>query len=224
MHQTRLRYLLIPVAAFLATLPLLIQGCSCGHDFDFHLLSWMEAARQFTHGNLHPHWAYTPAYNAGEPRFVFYPPLSWGLGALLGLLFPWTWIPILYTWLVLTASGLALHLLARDFASPTAALVAAILYTVNPYMPFTAYQRTTAAIGLSAFYILPPAYERRYVHNAMTISPNMRTQDNFPFHHPGDPAHAPVLPPASVIAVILITLTVAILLFLRSTKPGTPHL
>jgi hypothetical protein len=73
MQRARLPYLLIPLAAFLATLPLLIQGCSCGHDFDFHLLSWMEAARQFTHGNLHPHWAYTPAYNAGEPRFVFYP-------------------------------------------------------------------------------------------------------------------------------------------------------
>jgi hypothetical protein len=55
MQRTRLPYLLIPVAAFLATIPLLIKGTSCGHDFDFHLLSWMEAARQFTHGNLHPH-------------------------------------------------------------------------------------------------------------------------------------------------------------------------
>src|ERR1700716_3349170 len=101
MQRERLPYLLIPLAAFLAILPLLLKGCSCGHDFDFHLLSWMEAARQFTNGNLprppplpppplgwkdpprqftngnlHPHWAYIPAYNAGEPRFVLYPPLS----------------------------------------------------------------------------------------------------------------------------------------------------
>ena len=62
MHRARLPYLLIPLAAFLAIIPLLINGCSCGHDFDFHLLSWMEAARQFTHGNLHPHWAYTAAW------------------------------------------------------------------------------------------------------------------------------------------------------------------
>ena len=157
MHQNRLPYLLIPLAAFLATIPLLIHGCSCGHDFDFHLLSWMEAARQFTHGNLHPHWAYTAAWNAGEPRFVFYPPLSWTLGAILGLLFPqnwgWQWIPILYTWIAITASGLALHRLARAFTTGTAALIAAVFYTVNPYMLFTAYERTAYAELLAAAFI-----------------------------------------------------------------------
>ncbi|HTC75142.1 MAG TPA: 6-pyruvoyl-tetrahydropterin synthase-related protein [Edaphobacter sp.] len=153
MQRDRLPYLIIPLAAFLAIVPLLKNGCSCGHDFDFHLLNWLEAARQFTHGNLHPHWAYTPAYNAGEPRFVFYPPLSWHLGAILGLLFPWTWTPIAYTWLSLTAAGLALHRLARDFTTPTAALIAAVLYTVNPYMLFTAYERTAYAELLAAAFI-----------------------------------------------------------------------
>lgn len=128
MQRDRLPYILIPVVALLAIVPLLLNGCSCGHDFDFHLLNWMEAARQFTHGNLHPHWAYSAAYNAGEPRFVFYPPLSWTIGALLGLVLPWSWTPVVYTWLALTASGLALHRLAREFASPTAALIAATLY------------------------------------------------------------------------------------------------
>src|SRR5271155_5771113 len=251
MQRDRLPYLLIPLAAFIAILPLILNGCSCGHDFDFHLLSWMEAARQFTHGNLHPHWAYTPAYNAGEPRFVFYPPLSWTIGAILSLVFPLTAAPIIYTWLALTASGLALHYLARDFAPPTAALLAAILYTVNPYMLFTAYERTAYAellaaafiplllhailrekvtipgiaipiallwltnapaavmscyalalltllrlakpsttprkniainttagtilvLSLAAFYIIPAAYERRFVQIAMAIIPNMR--------------------------------------------------
>jgi hypothetical protein len=347
MQRTRLPYLLIPVAAFLAVVPLLIKGCSCGHDFDFHLLSWMEAARQFTHGNLHPHWAYTPAYNAGEPRFVFYPPLSWMIGALLGLFLPWTWTPIAYTWLALTTAGLALYRLARDFASPTAALVAAILYTVNPYMLFTAYERTAYAellaaawiplllqailrgndkggvtipsiaipiallwltnapaavmscyalalltairlaanssnrfangsphdpsaktpgapyldsemwasrasatapahakittvasqtplqlalntitgtilgLGLAAFYILPAAYERRYVQIAMAIIPNMRIQDNFLFHHTGDAPHDQVLHTASLIAVILFALTAAALLTARrATNPS----
>src|ERR1700678_2514877 len=81
----RLHLLLVPLAAFLATLPLIVHGTSCGHDFDFHLLSWFEAATQFAHGNLHPHWAFTPAFNAGEPRFVFYPPISWYFGAVIGL-------------------------------------------------------------------------------------------------------------------------------------------
>jgi hypothetical protein len=72
----RLHRLLIPLAALLAVLPLLLHGPSCGHDFDFHLLNWLEATSQLRHLGW-PHWAYTPAYNAGEPRFLFYPPLSW---------------------------------------------------------------------------------------------------------------------------------------------------
>src|SRR5437899_2209599 len=248
MQRARLPYLLIPLAAFLATLPLLINGCSCGHDFDFHLLNWMEAARQFTHGNLHPHWAYTAAWNAGEPRFVFYPPISWTIGAILGLLFPWTWTPILYTWLALTAAGLAAHYLTRDFTTPTAALLAAIVYTVHPYMLFTAYHRTayanfthtppqtrlrlalntivgtTLGLGLAAFYILPAAYERRYVQIAMAIIPNMRIQDNFLFHHTGDALHDQVLHTASLIAVVMIAATAIILLALfLSNKARVPH-
>src|SRR5271156_1538895 len=167
MQRDRLPYLLIPLAAFIAILPLILHGCSCGHDFDFHLLNWMEAARQFTHGNLHPHWAYTAAWNAGEPRFVFYPPLSWTLGALLTLIFPITATPIVYTWLALTASGLALHRLARAFAPPTPALLAAILYTVNPYMLFTAYERTAYAELLAAAFI--PLLLHAILRNKVTI-------------------------------------------------------
>src|ERR1700731_857533 len=136
MQRDRLPYLLIPLAAFLATIPLLIKGCSCGHDFDFHILSWMEAARQFTHGNLYPHWAYSPAYNAGEPRFVFYPPLSWMLGALLGLILThlpgvtaaagWSAAPVAFTWIALSLSGITLYRLARVFAGTNAALLAAV--------------------------------------------------------------------------------------------------
>jgi len=112
--SNRRSLLLIPLAALIAIAPLIQYGCSCGHDFDFHLLNWMEVARQFSHGNIHPQWAFTPAFNAGEPRFVFYPPLSWILGALLGLLLThlpaikeaaaWNATPILFTWVALTLS------------------------------------------------------------------------------------------------------------------------
>lgn len=154
---------LIPLAALIAVLPLIHNGCSCGHDFDFHLVNWFEAAKQFSHGNLYPHWAYTPAFNAGEPRFVFYPPLSWMLGALLGLLLMhlpgvseaagWSAAPILFTWIALTASGLTFHRLARPFVSANAAVLAATLYLANPYMLFTAYERTAYGELLAAAWI-----------------------------------------------------------------------
>ena len=156
-------FLLIPLAALFAVHPLAVHGCSCGHDFDFHMVSWMEAARQFSQVNLHPHWAFSPAFNAGEPRFVFYPPLSWVLGALLGLLLThlpggsqvagWSAAPIVFTWIVLTLSGLAMYRLARAFAGSNAALLAAILYLANPYLLFTAYERTAYGEMLAAAWI-----------------------------------------------------------------------
>ena len=159
----RIGLLGIPLAAAIAIFPLVLHGPSYGHDFDFHLLNWLEAARQFGHGTLYPRWAYSPAYNAGEPRFVFYPPLSWVLGALVGLTLThipglsvesaWAAVPIVYTWICLTASGFTMYRLARVFASSRAALAASILYLVNPYMLFTAYERTAYAELLAAAWI-----------------------------------------------------------------------
>jgi len=295
---------LIPAMALVAVLPLILRGCSCGHDFDFHLLSWFEASAQFRVGDLHPAWAFSPAFNAGEPRFVFYPPLSWTLGAILGLVIPWAAVPIVYTWLALTAAGAAMYRLAHQFSSTNAALVAAALYIANPYMLFTAYERTAyaellatawlplllaaalrednpalrehvtilriaipvallwltnapaavmgcyalalialvrliqawltsrrespqaafkayavlafryssgAALGLdfAAFYIIPAAYERRWVQIAMATISGMRITDNFLFHHTSDALHDQVLHTASAIAVILLVAAVA---------------
>jgi hypothetical protein len=148
----RAHRILIPLAALLVILPILLTGPSCGHDFDFHLLSWLEAATQFAH--LHyPHWAYTPAYNAGEPRFLFYPPISWSLGALLGLILPWKLVPAAFTFIALTLSGFTAHALARRYATPTAATFAALIYLANPYMLFTAYERTAYGELLAAAWL-----------------------------------------------------------------------
>jgi hypothetical protein len=162
-QRDRRALIILPLAALVAVLPLIVHGCSCGHDFDFHLLNWMEAANQFSHGSLHPHWAYTPAFNAGEPRFVFYPPISWVLGAVLGLVLThlpgvseaagWNVAPIVFTWIALTASGFAMYRLAREFVAPNAALLAAALYLANPYMLFTAYERTAYAELLAAVWM-----------------------------------------------------------------------
>ena len=80
--------LIIFLAAFVAIVPQLIRGNSCGHDFDVHLVSWLDCVNAWHHGIPYPHWAPSPNYGAGEPRFVFYPPLTWMLGAALGLILP----------------------------------------------------------------------------------------------------------------------------------------
>jgi hypothetical protein len=331
----RRSHILIFCAALLVTLPLIVHGCSCGHDFDFHLQSWLDAAQQLRHGTLLPHWAFSAAYNAGEPRFIFYPPLSWMLGAILTLIFPIASLPAIYTFIALAAAGLAMHRLASHFAPPNAALIAATLYIANPYMLFTAFERTAyaellaaawlpllflaalrarptvrgialpiallwltnapaavigcyalalivttrivltvlhppqichpersaaqskdlphsspqpvnqalstttlaltsiagTALGLTlpAFYLIPAAYERRFVQIAMAIIPNMRFQDNFLFGHTADAPHNEVLHTASLIALTLLIATIAALLAFivrtrtLSSRPKAAH-
>jgi hypothetical protein len=150
--RTRSRWLLLPLAALLTILPLLLHGPSCGHDQGFHLVSWLDAAAQLRHGH-YPRWAISPAWNAGEPRFLFYPPLSWLLGALLTLTLPATAAPIAYIFLSLTASGLTMYRLAREFAAPHAALLASAFYLANPYMLFNAFERSAFAELLAAAWI-----------------------------------------------------------------------
>jgi len=288
-------YLLLPLAALLAVLPLLLHGDSCGHDLGFHLLSWFDAAAQLRHG-LYPHWTVSAAWNAGEPRFVFYPPLSWLLGALLTQIMPPAAAPIAYIYLVLLAAGVAMvhcvrslgHGFGVDEATArNAALPAAVLYLANPYMLFNAFERSAmaellaaawmpllllavlrprptargialpiallwltnapaavmgcylfallatlrvlreliarrihalrlaltclagAALGLAlpGFYLVPAAYERRYVQVAMAVIQNLRFQDNFLFDRTTDAAHNVVNATVSRLAVTLLAAT-----------------
>ena len=151
--NTRWRWLPLAVfalAALAAVFPLILQGCSCGHDFDFHLLSWMEAAHQWQQGILKPVWAFTPAFNAGEPRLLMYPPLSWATGAAIGMVLPWAAVPIAFTWLVLFLCGATMYRLLRRWTSPAVATLGGCLYLVNPYMLFCAYERTAYAELMAA--------------------------------------------------------------------------
>ena len=286
--RSRLHFAVIPLAALLAVLPLLVLGPSCGHDFDFHLLSWLEAAQQLRHGG-YPHWAFTPALNAGEPRFLFYPPLSWALGAALGLVLPWKFATTAFTWVCLTLSGFTARRLVRGYGGASAATLAAVVYMVNPYMLFNAYERAAygellasawlpllfaaglaeelSAVGLAipvallwltnvpaavmgcyalallllvrlmmlqassragrlklawkgiggvalglalpAFYLLPAAFERRYVQAELATGVGMRVLDSTLFHHmtpvdSGSLLHDRILEQVSQIAVGLL--------------------
>src|ERR1700677_104610 len=104
---------IILLAAALAAFPIWFHGPVAGDDFEFHFVSWLNAQQNWLHGVHYPHWAPSPNFGAGEPRFVFYPPLTWMLGASLGLALPWTLVPVAITFLLLAATGLANRALAR---------------------------------------------------------------------------------------------------------------
>jgi hypothetical protein len=142
----------ILLAALVATTPQLIRSNSCGHDFNFHLVSWLDAQASWRQGILYPHWSPSANYGAGEPRFVFYPPLTWMLGAALGLATPWKavmivykfWqcVPIVITFLFLTGTGLATRALARQTLDNGAATLAGCAAMFSGYTLFTAYERS----------------------------------------------------------------------------------
>jgi hypothetical protein len=145
MKKQAASYLLILLAAALACAPLLLRGASCGHDFEFHFVSWLDAQASWRAGILYPHWAPSANYGAGEPRFVFYPPLTWMLGAALGLVLPWALVPAVLTFLLLAGTGLATRALARQALGQGAATLAGCAAIFTGYPLFTAYERTAFA-------------------------------------------------------------------------------
>ena len=104
---------LILLAAAIVAVPAWFHGVVGADDCEFHLISWLDAQHSWLHGIPYPHWAVSPNFGAGEPRFVFYPPLTWMLGALVGLVLPWTWVPAAMIFLLLAGTGLATRAFAR---------------------------------------------------------------------------------------------------------------
>jgi hypothetical protein len=144
---------LLLATVLITVLPLAWRGTSCGQDFDFHLQNWLEVVDHWHDGILYPHWAASANYLAGEPRFVFYPPLSWMLGGLLGVVLPWSWTPVAYTLIALLGAGFACRRMASEWMPLDSATVAACLYVVNPYILFVVYERGALAELLAAAWI-----------------------------------------------------------------------
>jgi len=137
-------------ACLLAIAPFFWWGSPSGHDFEFHMFSWMEILSQWKHGIFYPRWAALAHWGYGEARFLFYPPASWSLGAALGAVLPWKMVPGAYCLIVLTLAGAAMYLLARQWIPAPDALFAAVFYALNPYHLLIVYWRSAYAELLAA--------------------------------------------------------------------------
>lgn len=158
MMGNKLRPIATPVAliaavALCVVLPFLKLGIPSGHDFEFHMNSWVEVVDHWRQGTMYPHWAALAHYGYGEARFIFYPPFSWTLGGLLGLVLPWKLVPAAYTWIVLTLAGCSMFALARKWLSRRNAIFAAMLYAANPYNLVIVYWRSDQAELMASIYL-----------------------------------------------------------------------
>jgi hypothetical protein len=144
----------IAAGAFAVEIPFFFRGTPSGHDVEFHMYSWLEVLSQWKQGIVYPRWAALAHFAYGEPRFLFYPPASWILGATLSAIFPWTLVASIYIWIALVAAGVSMFLVARHWLDRRDATFAAVLYVVNPYHLVIVYWRSAFA-ELLASSLLP---------------------------------------------------------------------
>ena len=137
------------LASLAVLLPFFRLGSASGHDFEFHVASWLDVAYQWKHGVLFPRWTAWTNYGFGEPRFIFYPPLSWILGAALSLILPISWVPAAFILLTQTLAGISAFFLLRRLTGKTPACLGAAFYAANPYALLVSYVRSDFAEQLA---------------------------------------------------------------------------
>jgi hypothetical protein len=112
------------------------------HDMGQHLAVMYQFHNALTSGNIYPRWQ--PDFNGGYglPFLNYYPPAVFYLIEAIYLVTrDWILALLVFSALILAASGWAFYLVARLFYSRSACFVAALFYMLAPYHMLDLYWR-----------------------------------------------------------------------------------
>jgi hypothetical protein len=115
-----------------------------GDDYRFHVSIWAETAARIHHLEI-PRWNAEQAFGLGEPTYLFYPPLSIYLGALLTLLFGQYWAAPILCGIVMAVAAISMRLCASIWLDPARSWVVSLLYCANPYLLLCCWIRSSYA-------------------------------------------------------------------------------
>jgi hypothetical protein len=128
------------------------------HDVAMHFDHMRAFVRGIAAGRPYPRWEEETNRGFGAPSTAFHPPAVYYLTSLLyAVAGDWGLTFLLTHYLLMAASGLALHAYARRRLSPGGAATATVAYLVLPYHLLDLYQRGALA-ELSTFVWMPLAW------------------------------------------------------------------
>src|SRR5437879_4493497 len=183
--------------ALVVVAPFFHLGTASGHDVAFHMASWLDAAGQWKEGVIFPRWTEWANFGFGEPRFIFYRPLSWILGG---------WLRRISFFAVWFCAVWLSNAPAAVIASYSVALVFAVMAlrqrSMSPMVNGAA--GIALGFGFAAFYLIPAIYEQRWVNISGALGAGLKPAENFLFATTSDAEHDAFNRIASQLAVLLV--------------------
>ena len=138
-----------------ALLPVLLQAIFGygGHGFGQHVPSWLELKTLWTFNEWRAGWAPGANFGLGDPRFTYYPPVSFVVGAGLAMVLPFRTVPAVFEWLVFALCGLGMFFACQEFVAREDRWKAVLLYMASPYLLTTALVRFATAEALTLIWL-----------------------------------------------------------------------